>query len=1086
MFRQSAPLPPPAALALQQAPGAPSVGGLDSGARVAWLAVGGDLHVWRCDGAPGAPSGHACVRLPRTATAAASQPPLVAAVLTGPRGGEDIFLVVALPDTGALLTWPRASSAASAPAQGLQYLPSTPTSLVARPGRGGAVLALVGCVDGSLCRVDVSPDGAATVATCTRPWEEGGAAEAQTGPGGAQQLLGRATRGALSLLRASGRPLPRASVQCLAWSDAPELQSPGHACALVLTENALEAVSLPLVLSAGEDGPGSFTFSRGALATAQAALRDTGARVLAFGAASQGVVLLAATAGSRRSAPHALWLLHCATEAQPPHGGLTLLRAPVALTDASDAVRVTVPGGVSCCVGARHVMVANTAANTAAVVSDVDGSLVVPFTGECVLAGAWATQDGDGRLLTSAGMLHWQPTPAVPPSPLTRAPRGRDGAAPQSGGGDATGPVLEAFHSGAANLEALHAAGCFDASAGDSNPLVDAMRRVLNTLPKRWGDASADNEVAHAATVLQQLGDKAASLVAFLEWAAGTGVWQRCTPPTKAAMLTCVEQLSGVLRLRRFCNDLLPGSPGSGALRDALAAAGTAIPGGPDTGPRHPVDGVFEQPSHAEGFFTAAAQALDAMTQRAAVHADGEAQDAHSLWAAASALCGAILEVLLGAREARSAQAARYPPASEAPLRWTASAAVIAALKAAAAAAAGCAASSELAQRALLDIATYLLDAAAAARDSEAPGTAARMQLHGQYAQLRDWLLPALLAAAVGGGEQGAPGRGEAPALSLDAVAQLAAQHGAHTTMYAVCAVTGEWERLLDWMRQLPGGGPDGEPSFSGAVFACMLDDGRVTHLLDGLPDEWNSQLSEFLGQTPHLGWMHALRCGDYPAAAQLLMRVGTAGRQPGAVGALDALRLAKLAHMAAGAADDDPPVVAADAACELHALQLQTAVAGDAAQLMLPGALAEALLNAAHIEPAQRPLAAMRVFLASSASTRAQHATLIHRVWVEAARQTDWAAVAESKGQLSDDAYLDALAQTPLAQAADACFAPDRLVMEPPFARGGEVGGELEVGDALQQELGAGSEALRDALRVGAAGWEIRMVDGLGDADMA
>ena len=1082
MFRQSAPLPPPAALAFQQAPGAPSVGGLDGGARVAWLVVGVDLHVWRCDGS--APSGHACVRLPRTATtAAASQPPLVAAVLTGSRGGEDnIFLVAALPDTGALVSWPRASSAGSAPAQGLQYLPSTPTSLVARPGRAGGVLALVGCTDGSVCRVDVSPDGSATVTTCTRPWEEGGAADAQAGPGGAQQLLGRATRGALSLLRASGRPLPRASVQSLAWSDAPELQTPGHACALVLTEYALEAVSLPLAPSAGEDG-NAFTFSRGALATAQAALRDTGARVLAFGPVVQGgVVLLAATAGSRRSAPHALWLLHCATEAQPPHGGLTLLRAPVALTvDASDAVRVTVPGGVSCCAGARHVMIANSAANTAAVVSAVDGSLVVPFTGACVLAGAWA-QDGDGRLLTSAGVLHWLPSPlAVPPSPLTRAPRGRDGGtAPPSGAGEATGAVLEAFHSGTANLDALQADGCFD--VGDNSPLVDAMRRVLNTLPKRWGDASADNEVAHAATVLQQLGDKAASLGAFLEWAAGTGVWQRCTPPTKAAMLTCVEQLSGVLRLRRFCNDLLPGSPGSGALRDALAAAGTAIPGGPDTAPRHAVDGVFEQPSHVEGFFTAAAQALESMTQRAAGHGqDGEAQDAHTLWAAASALCGAILEVLLGAREARSAQAARYPPASEAPLRWTASAAIIAALKAAAAAAVGCAAASELAQQALLDITTYLLDAAAAARDSEAPGTAARVQLHGQYAQLRDWMLPALLAAAVGGREQVAPGREKAPALSMDAVAQLAAQHGAHTTMYAVCAVTGEWDRLLDWMRQLPGGGPDGEPSFSGAVFACMLDDGRVHHLLDGLPDEWNPQLRGFLELTPHLGWMHALRCGDYPAAAELLMRVGTApGRQPGAVGALDALHLAKLAHMAAGASDDDPPVVAADAACELHALQ--AAAAGDATHPMPPGALAEALLNAAQMEPAQRPLAAMRVFLASSASTRAQHAALIHRVWVEAARQTDWAAVGESKGQLSDDAYVDALAQTPLAQLADACFAPDRLVMEPPFAWGGEVGGELEVGEALQQELGAGSEAMRDALRVGAAGWEIRMVDGLGD----
>ena len=1070
------------------------MGGLDSGARVAWLAVGGDLHVWRCDGP--APSGHACVRLPRTATsAAAAQPPLVAAVLTGSpsRGGEDdIFLVAALPDTGALVTWPRASTVAAAPAQGLQYLPSTPTSLVARPGRGGDVLALVGCADGTLCRVDVSRDGAATVATCARPWEEGGAADAQAGPGGSQQLLGRATRSALSLLRASGRPLPRAAVLSLGWSDAPELQSQAHAVALVLTEHALEAVSLPLAPAGGQDGC-SFLFSRGALATAQAALRDSAARVLAFGAMPQGgVVLLAATAGSRRSAPHALWLLHCGTEAQPSHGGLTLLRAPVALSpDASDAVRVTVPRGVSCCVGALHAVVTNIAANTAAVVSALDGSLVVPFSaagaaGAAVMAGAWAG-DADGRLLTSLGLMHWAPSPAVPPSPLTRAPRARDGAsataaAPAGGGGDATSAVLDAFHSGSGNLAALQATGCFDSSTGDS-ALVDAMRRVLNTLPKRWGDASADNEVAHAATVLLQLGDKAASLVAFLEWCASTGAWQRCQAPAKAAMLTCVEQLSGVLRLRRFCNDLQPGSPGSGALRDALAAAGAAIPGGPDTAPRHPVDGVFEQPSHVESFFVAAAQALEALTQRGGGQAaEGETGDVHALWAAASALCGGVLEVLQGAREARSAQAARYPPLSEAPLRWTASPAVIGALKAAAAAAAGCASASELAQRALLDITTYLLDAASAARDAEAPGTIARVQLHGQYAQLREWLLPALLASAVAGWEQGA--MGDSPAVSLDAVAQLAAQHGAHTTMYAVCAVTGEWDRLLDWMRQLPGGGPDEEPSFSGAVFACMLDDGRVHHLLDGLTDEWNAALKDFLGQAPHLAWMHALRIGDYPAAAQLLMRVGTApGRQPGAVRALDALRLAKLAHMAAGASDDDAPVVAADAACEL--LALQAAAAGDATHPMPPGALAEALLTAPQLEPAARPLAALRVFLASSASVRAQHTALIHRIWVEAARLTDWAAVSASKGQLSDEAYVDALAATPLAQAADACFAPDRLVMEPPFARGGEVGGELEVGDALQQELGAGSEAMRDALRVGAAGWEIRMVDGLGDADM-
>jgi len=164
-WRPATPLPPPVALALQ-APGAvmfvclhvrklvsrlfltcncafppqtkgaaaAAVGGLDSSARVAWLAIGGAIHVWRCDGP--APSGHASVRLP-AGTSPTAKAPLVATVLTTGRGRreqEDVLLVAALPDTAALVVWQSISpTSRTAPAQGVQYLPpgSQPTALIA-------------------------------------------------------------------------------------------------------------------------------------------------------------------------------------------------------------------------------------------------------------------------------------------------------------------------------------------------------------------------------------------------------------------------------------------------------------------------------------------------------------------------------------------------------------------------------------------------------------------------------------------------------------------------------------------------------------------------------------------------------------------------------------------------------------------------------------------------------------------------------------------------------------------------------------------------------------------------------------------
>ena len=986
----------------------------------------------------------------------------------------------------------------------------TPLTKLTYLRRLGAV-ALVGCADGTLHRLDVTSGGAMTVTPCLRPWEEDmqgsddvpAAQSASSTPG---QLLGRATRSAMSLLRASGKPPPVAAVVTLCWTDAPELASSTRACALVLTEQALEAWTIPISPIAGGQHATTCVFSRGALASAQSALRDNAARLLSCGAVPQGGVLLVVAAAGSVAAPHALWLMHCATEAEPRHGGLTLLRSPVALApDAVDALRITVPRGVVCSVCDRnHAMVLNLHGDCAAVISSTDGALqskfsAVTLAGAAVLAGDWshdaaAAAGGalmdEARLLTSAGLYAAQPPVPAPAPAIRGAQRCRDGGAAIHvpallPGASASGnAVMEAFQAGSTDLEPRLAAGCFE---GDSNAFAVAMQRILDTLPKRWGDISADSERAHAATVLQQLVDKGNTLRLFLDWCAGSGAWQQCHPPTRAAMLAAVEQLGAAVRLREFCNDLQGGSGGASAVRDVLAAAGTSIPAGPDAAPRHPVDGVFEQPSHMHRFFDSASVALQAMNQ-----AGGGMGDVESRWDAASAVCGAMLAVLQGAYASRATEAARYPSAQEAPLRWTASPSVINALKAGAAAAAVCASASSMAKIALCDITTYLLDCAAAARDAETPDTPQRVQLHAQYSELRAWLLPALLSAAAiqEGGRTSEP-PSHSGNVSLDAVVQLAVQHSAYDTLYDICAVTGNWSHLQDWMHQLKGSAPDHESPFSGTVFTRLRDDGRIRHLLDGLPHEWDEPLRQFLGDAPHFGWMHALRLADFNTAAQLLMRVGTAAAPPAtaahpALSALDALRLAKLSYMAAGLDDSHPVVVAADAACELRSMQADV-LPGGVVELMPPATLAEALLNAEHMEHHARPLAALRVFLASSAHVRAQHATLMRRIWVQAAQLTDWAAVAAAKGTLADDAYISTLADTPLALAADACFAPDRLVMEPPFARPGEVCGVEELSHLLIAELcqdnQMAAQSIADALAVGAEGWEMRMV--IADAEM-
>ena len=709
---------------------------------------------------------------------------------------------------------------------------------------------------------------------------------------------------------------------------------------------------------------------------------------------------------------------------------------------------------------------------------------------------------------------------------------------------------LSATSPGAASaaLAALAAAGAL-AGPPERCGAALAARQLADARPKRWlEDASGATSAAH-------LGDKAQRLEALLTWLDAQGAWKVLSAASAADFLATGERLRAAQRVRRLFNDLADaaadtaagGSAAGGAflgrlagdaeaasaaadaLASALRAAGTALatqaaqPGAPP-----PVDAaalVFDAPSRSlETLF----QALQAgLTQLGDAAATSSAMSAQTRWAAAAALAGAALGALRGEREWREAHAGKYPPAGGVGgLKWSAAPPARGALHAAATAAAalrrplrsaGEAAHAAAAETVLYDASRALLDAAAAAAAAEPAGSPGRAASLAEHARVRDATLPALLDAAL---TSPSPGSGT-PAVSVDAVEELAAAHRSYDTLYYACEASRPGEppggasapvthpatqRLARRMRQLrSGGGADviSAGPFAPAVFARLRDAGQLRRLLDALPPDLDDDVAAFLQDDPALAWMHAARRGHAAQAGLTLAAIGTSGAPARDTGddvagdhaaaprpraaRLAALRLAKVALMAGGHPDTSAAVEAADGAAELLRLEEALLTAerlgadvavgrqtGDDVALD-PGAMAGRFVALG----GEGPLFAVAVFAAAGPQFRQAHAALLGAAWRAAARDTDWGAASSMATAVSDAAYTAALGATLLARAAQRAFAAGQFVV------GGRFGGSADdVAEALLADAGgadllpeqpearqAAAAALRQALHVGAAG---------------
>jgi hypothetical protein len=572
----------------------------------------------------------------------------------------------------------------------------------------------------------------------------------------------------------------------------------------------------------------------------------------------------------------------------------------------------------------------------------------------------------------------------------------------------------------------------------------------------------------------------------------------------------------------------------------ASAAASTAGAGDVALPPPPPLcrdasELVFAAPAHIAHFFDAAAAAL-----RAPAHTSGADGGPLARWAASGALCDALLVCFEGADAwrpdvpgpAAAAGADGAPP----PLRWTAAPRARAALAAAAAAAtrargplrsAGAAGAAADAARVLLNAAAALLDALAAAIAAAPSGSAEREALIAQHAADRDALLRHLLSAITADdadADASARFASAPPPYTIDDVADLAAAHRGYATLFDACEAGAADDadanaRLARRMRQLRADPFTHAPPFAVFVFSRLRETRQLRRLLDGLPAEFAAELGAFLTDDPALLWMHAAAGGDPRAAAAALARVG-GGEGEGAEAFADendaddveeacarkrarrltALRLAKIARMAAGAGDDAPACVAADGAAELLRLEGIAAALVAAAALdarggieaplgtpsppfaLSPGALVETLLRAGGGAAAPH---AVGVFAAAGRSFRERHDALLRAVVRAAADATpDWAALAAVRAAQGDGAYENALAGTPLSAAVARALAPHQFIVDPPFFAAASLGAHAaDVARSLADALltappgvasardAAGADALRDAAALGAAG---------------
>jgi len=656
------------------------------------------------------------------------------------------------------------------------------------------------------------------------------------------------------------------------------------------------------------------------------------------------------------------------------------------------------------------------------------------------------------------------PAPSPPPSPPPPLPATAAGPPPAAASPAAAAAALGAAWRAAeaaggaaspAALPALRAAGVFSAAPGLGAAALLAVE-VLDTLPKRWGDAEAGG------ATLSALQAKLEALHRLLAWLRASGAWAALPPRDRAAALRCCEQAAAAAALRAFAAELQ--AEDAEALRCALAAAGEALGGAGG------VEAPFERPSVGVALFLGAAEAALARA---------------GAWAAAAPLAAALLRLLAAAEEERCQQAHLHPAppphgaaplpddaAAAVPLRWSCGAAARGALRAAAAAAAAALPQAQAAS-ALLPLTQALLDACGAAAERLPPGSAARREAWAEHARLRNSLLPPLLAEAAEAAAAAAEGDG-GPLLvpvSLDAVFQLAKSHRGDGCLYALCLARGDLGQLLALMRDLPGGGPDGLPPFAHAVFERMLEERRVAVLLDALPAEWEGPLGAWLEQggpaARPLRWLAALRRGQLGDAAAALEAEGCGAAAPARP---EQLRLAKLAHMAAargGAEEEWAPASdggeaprRCDALCELAALQARL---GAAKQPLQPApAIAARLLAAA------APPLALRALACGSAAERQAHGELAAAAWRAAAEASDWGALAALRRAEGAERYEAALAAAPLARCARAALWPGAPLLQPPW---GLAGGE-ELGEVLAAGMGEeGAAALRDALALGAAG---------------
>ena len=458
----------------------------------------------------------------------------------------------------------------------------------------------------------------------------------------------------------------------------------------------------------------------------------------------------------------------------------------------------------------------------------------------------------------------------------------------------------EAAATGAAPPDA--AASLARAGAGANGPAAAALgayaARAADALPKNWGDAGA------AAGADAALAGKAAALDRLLGGLDGGDALASCGATSLRTAFEARERVAAAAALRAIVNRRRAGGGGGagGALAASIDAAGRdALPATPAAASRAGGDAFFSAPVRSLpawwAHLPAAAQAALAAADDAGVETALDALT--ELEAGADAVTSAALTARTAARGAHPAAAAlALRGAPGAPPDWLSDAGARAGLTALALAlGSALSATTTAAPSRVPALADTAARAAGAALDAYARGAAAAAAAgprgasggtptRDEYASAASALLRPLLAAA---DALDASGDASVASRTRDAVAGLAAAHGAHGERFAALSASPDPAPLHAAIAAPP---PRGVPlaapgTFADAAFAAIAASPAPSALLE-LPAAANEALRAWLSArgprdplASRLTWLHDIRTRRYLGAAASLTRLAGDGGVP-------------------------------------------------------------------------------------------------------------------------------------------------------------------------------------------------------------